>query len=167
MFFKPIVAIVGRPNVGKSTLFNRIVGEKLAIVEEVAGVTRDRLYQDAEWANKAFTLVDTGGLDYIEQDVITSNIRKQADIAIQEADIIIFVVDSRAGINPGDQEIAEVLRKTDKPLVLVANKVDDFQAPNEYHEFYKLGLGEPIPLSAAQGLNTGDLMDAIVKNMPE
>lgn len=166
MLSKPIVAIVGRPNVGKSTLFNRIVGEKLAIVEEIAGVTRDRLYQDAQWSDRTFTLVDTGGLDYTEHDVITSNIRKQADIAIQEADVILFVVDSKTGITPGDREIAAILRKAVKPLILVANKVDDFETQKDYIEFFGLGLGDPIPLSAAQGLNTGDLMDAIVKNLP-
>ncbi len=164
---KPVVAIVGRPNVGKSTLFNRIVGERIAIVEEIAGVTRDRLYMDAEWSNRTFTLVDTGGLDYAHQDIITSNIRKQANIAIKEADVILFVVDSRDGLTPVDQEIADILRKTDKPIILAANKVDDFQSQKDYIEFYSLGLGAPIPVSASQGLNTGDLMDAIIESLPQ
>ncbi|MCL6609930.1 MAG: ribosome biogenesis GTPase Der [Peptococcaceae bacterium] len=164
---KPIVAIVGRPNVGKSTLFNRIVGERLAIVDDMAGVTRDRLYQDAEWAGRAFTLVDTGGLDFSEKDEITGNVRKQAEIAIREADVVLFVVDARAGLTPGDREIAGVLRRAGKPVILVANKVENFQEQKEYLEFYGLGLGDPVPVSAAQGLNTGDMMDAVVDNLPE
>jgi GTP-binding protein len=164
---KPIVAIVGRPNVGKSTLFNRIVGERLAIVEEIAGVTRDRLYQDAEWAGRTFTLVDTGGLDFSDRDEIAGSVRKQAEIAIKEADVIIFVVDARAGLTPGDHEIAGILRRADKPVVLVANKVENFESQKEYLEFFGLGLGDPIPVSAAQGLNTGDMMDAVLDNLPE
>ncbi len=163
---KPIVAIVGRPNVGKSTLFNRIVGERLAIVEEVPGVTRDRLYQAAEWAGRPFTLVDTGGLDFADQDEIASNVRRQAEIAINEADVVVFLVDAKSGLTPGDREIAAVLRKADKPVILVANKVDDFQSQKDYFEFYGLGLGDPIPVSAAQGLNTGDMLDAVVKSLP-
>lgn len=164
---KPIVAIVGRPNVGKSTLFNRIVGERLAIVEEIAGVTRDRLYQDADWAGRTFTLVDTGGLDFTEQDEMIGNIRKQAEIAIMESDVIVFVVDSRAGLTAGDIEIAGILRKADKPVVLVANKVEQFETQRDYLDFYSLGLGDPIPVSAAQGMNTGDMMDAVVQSFPE
>ncbi len=163
---KPIVAILGRPNVGKSTLFNRIAGERLAIVEELPGVTRDRHYRDAEWAGRNFTLVDTGGLDFSDQDTIAGNIRKQAEVAISEADVIIFVVDARTGLTPGDREIAGVLRKADKPVVLVANKVENFSAQKEYLEFYSLGLGEPIPVSGAQGMNTGDMMDAVVQRLP-
>ncbi|MFZ5649596.1 MAG: ribosome biogenesis GTPase Der [Bacillota bacterium] len=163
---KPIVAIVGRPNVGKSTLFNRIVGERLAIVEGIPGVTRDRLYQDAEWAGKNFTLVDTGGLDFSEGNTITSNVRKQAGLAINEADVILFVVDARSGLTANDEEIANILRKTEKPVVLVANKVEQFGGEKSYLEFFSLGLGEPIPVSAAEGLNTGDMMDAVVENLP-
>lgn len=163
---KPIVAIVGRPNVGKSTLFNRIVGERLAIVEETAGVTRDRLYQNAEWNGRQFTLVDTGGLDFYEQDVITHNIRKQAEAAINEADVILFLVDARSGQTAGDEEIAAILRKSEKPIILAANKVEHFDYRQDYFEFYKLGLGEPIPVSAAEGLNTGDLLDAVVNSLP-
>ncbi|KJS02971.1 MAG: GTP-binding protein Der [Peptococcaceae bacterium BRH_c4a] len=163
---KPIVAIVGRPNVGKSTLFNRIVGGRLAIVEGIPGVTRDRLYQDAEWIGRKFTLVDTGGLDFFEDNALTSNVRKQAQLAIDEADVIIFVVDARAGITSNDEEVAGILRKAEKPLVLVANKVEQYDGRQDFLEFYSLGLGEPIPVSAAEGLNTGDMMDAVVNNFP-
>ncbi|AQS58599.1 ribosome biogenesis GTPase Der [Desulforamulus ferrireducens] len=162
---KPIVAIVGRPNVGKSSLFNRIVGERIAIVEDMPGVTRDRLYQDAEWQGREFTLVDTGGLDFAE-DIITSQIRKQAEMAMEEADAILFVVDARQGITTIDEEVAKSLRKTDKPVLLVANKVEDFHKI-PYYEFYALGLGEPIPVSAAEGLNTGDLLDSLVNVLPQ
>jgi len=164
---KPIVAIVGRPNVGKSTLFNRIVGGRLAIVEGIPGVTRDRLYQDAEWIGRKFTLVDTGGLDFFEDNELTSNVRKQAELAIDEADVIIFVVDARAGITSNDEEVAGILRKAEKPLVLVANKVEQYDGRQDFLEFYSLGLGEPIPVSAAEGLNTGDMMDAVVNNFPD
>lgn len=164
---KPIVAIVGRPNVGKSTLFNRIVGERLAIVEGIPGVTRDRLYQDAEWSGRTFTLVDTGGLDFSEENTITSNVRRQAELAIDQSDVILFVVDARTGLTPNDEEIANILRKTEKPVVLAANKVEQFVGERGYLEFYGLGLGEPIPVSAAEGLNTGDMMDAIVENLPD
>lgn len=162
---KPIVAIVGRPNVGKSSLFNRIAGGRIAIVEDMPGVTRDRLYQDAEWQGREFTLVDTGGLDFAE-DVITSQIRKQAELAIAEADAVLFVVDARQGITTIDEEVAKTLRKTDKPVLLVANKVEHFDKI-PYYEFYALGLGEPIPVSAAEGLNTGDLLDALVNILPQ
>ncbi|CCO09025.1 ribosome biogenesis GTPase Der [Desulforamulus hydrothermalis] len=161
---KPVVAIVGRPNVGKSTLFNRIVGARIAIVEDMPGVTRDRLYQDAEWRGQEFTLVDTGGLDFAE-DVITSQIRKQAELAIKEADAVLFVVDAREGVTALDEEVARSLRKTDKPVLLVANKVEQFDKI-PYYEFYQLGLGEPIPVSAAEGLNTGDLLDELVALLP-
>lgn len=164
---KPIVAIVGRPNVGKSMLFNRIVGSRIAIVEDMPGVTRDRLYQDAEWQGREFTLVDTGGLDFAE-DVITSQIRKQAELAMREADAVIFVVDARAGLTTTDEEVAKVLRLTDKPVLLAANKVEQFDlAKIPYYDFYRLGLGDPIPISAAEGLNTGDLLDELVKLLPE
>lgn len=161
---KPIVAIVGRPNVGKSTLFNRIVGERIAIVEDMPGVTRDRLYQDAEWQGREFTLVDTGGLDFAE-DVITSQIRKQAELAINEADVILFVVDAREGLTAIDEEVGRTLRRADKPVILVANKVEHFDKI-PYYDFYQLGLGEPIPVSAAEGLNTGDMLDELVNKLP-
>jgi len=164
---KPIVAIVGRPNVGKSTLFNRIVGGRLAIVEGIPGVTRDRLYQDAEWTGRRFTLVDTGGLDFFEDNELISNVRKQAELAIDEADVIMFVVDARAGITSNDEEVAGILRKAEKPLVLVANKVEQYDGRQDFLEFYRLGLGEPIPVSASEGLNTGDMMDAVVSHFPD
>lgn len=163
---KPIVAIVGRPNVGKSTLFNRIVGGRVAIVEGVPGVTRDRLYQDAEWNNRWFTLVDTGGLDYKEEGEIVSHIRKQAELAIAEADLVLFVVDARAGLNATDEDVAKVLRRSEKPVILVANKVEHFDKAHELYDFYRLGLGEPLPVSAAEGLNTGDLLDRVVEELP-
>lgn len=164
---KPIVAIVGRPNVGKSTLFNRIVGGRVAIVEDMPGVTRDRLYQDAEWQGREFTLVDTGGLDFVE-DVITEQIRKQAEVAISEADAVIFLVDAREGLTVIDEEVARQLRIADKPVLLVANKVEQFDAAKiPFYDFYQLGLGEPIPVSASEGLNTGDLLDELVKLLPE
>lgn len=162
---KPIVAIVGRPNVGKSTLFNRIVGQRVAIVENIPGITRDRLYQDAEWSGRSFTLIDTGGLDFFDDNEITSNVRKQAELAIEEADVIIFVVDSRTGMTSNDGEIARLLRRSDRPVILVANKVEQFDR-NDYLEFYSLGLGDPIPVSAAEGLNTGDMLDAVVSRLP-
>lgn len=164
---KPVVAIVGRPNVGKSTLFNRIIGERIAIVEDKPGITRDRLYQDAEWNGTEFTLVDTGGLDFGEVDTISSKVRSQVNMAIRECDVILFLVDARQGILPADEEIALILRKAEKPVILVANKVENFKDKSQYMEFYRLGLGEPIPISAAQGLNTGDLLDAVVAALPE
>ncbi len=153
---KPVVAILGRPNVGKSTLFNRIVGGRVAIVEGEPGVTRDRLYQDAEWSGQSFTLVDTGGL-----------VRQQVELAIRESDAVLFVVDARAGLNPDDLEIASMIRKANKPAVLVANKVERFDPPPQTYEFYQLGLGDPVPVSAAEGLNTGDMLDRLVELLPD
>lgn len=163
----PLVAIVGRPNVGKSTLFNRIVGQRVAIVEDKPGITRDRLYQDTDWDGKEFTLVDTGGLDFTEEDSITAQIRAQVNMAIRECDLILFLVDSRQGIVPADEEIALLLRRADKPVILVANKTDNFQDNTQFMEFFKLGLGEPFPISASQGLNIGELLDAVVSALPE
>ncbi len=163
---RSIVAIVGRPNVGKSTLFNRLVGGRVAIVEGVPGVTRDRLYQDAEWNNRRFTLVDTGGLDYQDEGVIISHIRKQAELAIEEAELVLFVVDARAGLTGTDEDVAKVLRRSEKPVILVANKVENFDKAHELYELYRLGLGDPIPVSAAEGLNTGDLLDRVVQKLP-
>jgi GTP-binding protein len=152
--------------VGKSTLFNRIVGGRVAIVEDVPGVTRDRLYQDAEWSGRKFTLVDTGGLDYREDGEIVSHVRKQAEIAIAEADLVLFVVDARAGLTGTDEDVARVLRRSDKPVLLVANKVEHFDRVHELYEFFGLGLGDPVPVSAAQGMNTGELLDLIVQKLP-
>ncbi|RKO66859.1 ribosome biogenesis GTPase Der [Desulfofundulus salinus] len=163
---KPIVAIVGRPNVGKSTLFNRLVGSRIAIVEDEPGITRDRLYQDAEWAGRVFTLVDTGGLDFVESGDIPRQVRRQVELAIEEADVVIFLVDARAGLTSTDEDVAALLRRTSKPVLLVANKVENFQRTGQLVDFFRLGLGEPIPISAAQGMNTGDLLDRLVSVLP-
>ncbi|MTI79327.1 MAG: ribosome biogenesis GTPase Der [Firmicutes bacterium] len=164
---KPIVAIVGRPNVGKSTLFNRIVRARVAIVENEPGITRDRLYFDADWNDKEFTLIDTGGLEFKDTDQFTAQVRRQAELAINEADVILFVVDGRAGVTPTDKEVASVLRRSNKPVLLVANKVEVFDASKiPYYDFYELGLDEPIPVSAAEGMNTGDLLDQMVELLP-
>ncbi len=163
---KPVVAIVGRPNVGKSTLFNRIVGSRVAIVEGEPGVTRDRLYQDAEWSGRSFTLVDTGGLDFQDSCEIIQGVRCQVELAIQEADVVLFVVDARIGLNPDDEEVALVIRRAEKPVVLVVNKVEKYDSLTHIYDFYRLGLGDPIPVSAAEGLNTGDLLDRLVELLP-
>lgn len=163
---KPIVAILGRPNVGKSTLFNRIVGGRVAIVEDTPGVTRDRLYMDAEWSGRHFTLVDTGGLDFQEDSEITGHVRTQVELAIREADAVLFVVDARAGLNPDDMEVASIVRRANKPAVLVVNKVENFNSPEKIYDFFQLGLGDPIPVSAAEGLNTGDMLDSLVELLP-
>ncbi|MDQ0285676.1 GTP-binding protein [Desulfofundulus luciae] len=163
---KPIVAIVGRPNVGKSTLFNRLVGSRIAIVEDKPGITRDRLYQDAEWAGRVFTLVDTGGLDFVESGDIPRQVRRQVELAIEEADVVLFLVDARAGLTSTDEDVAALLRRTSKPVLLVANKVENFQRTGQLVDFFRLGLGEPIPISAAQGMNTGDLLDRLVSVLP-
>lgn len=163
---KPIVAIVGRPNVGKSTLFNRIVGGRVAIVESQPGVTRDRLYQEAEWAGRSFTLVDTGGLDFQESGEIIEGVRRQVELAIAESDAVLFVVDARAGLNPDDEEVAAIIRRSGKPAILVANKVDVFDSKIDTFDFYRLGLGDPIPVSAAEGLNTGDMLDRLIELLP-
>ncbi|MGI6145241.1 MAG: ribosome biogenesis GTPase Der [Clostridia bacterium] len=165
---KPIVAILGRPNVGKSTLFNRLAGGRIAIVEDTPGVTRDRLYRDAEWGGKLFTIVDTGGLDFTDkEDPFGERVRAQAQIAIEEADVLLFIVDGKSGITPQDEIIADLLRKTQKPVILVVNKVEQFKNNLDFYEFYQLGLGEPIPISAAHGMNTGDLLDLLVQQFKE
>jgi len=160
---KPIVAILGRPNVGKSTLFNRLTGGRAAIVEDTPGVTRDRLYRDAEWLGKTFTLIDTGGIEFSSGDESMSGlIRKQAEIAMREADVILFLVDSRAGLLPQDEQIAQQLRKTSKPVILVVNKVEQFKDNADLYDFYRLGLEDLVCISAEHGMNTGDLLDLIV-----
>jgi GTP-binding protein len=170
---KPIVAIVGRPNVGKSTLFNRLVGERRAIVEDEPGTTRDRVYGSADWGGIEFTVVDTAGLQD-EQEIATSTVaeiarhtREQAQSAIDEADVIVFLVDTKAGLTSGDQEVAELLRRTDKPTILVANKADNLGRREDAVEFYSLGLGEPLPVSSIHGAGSGDLLDRIVEALPE
>jgi GTP-binding protein len=163
---KPLVAIVGRPNVGKSTLFNRLVGERKAIVEDLPGTTRDRLYADAEWNGRVFTVVDTGGLELGSSDNIASRIAAQAQLAIEEADVIVLLVDTRDGITGADSEVATLLRRSQKPLILGANKADNAARRQESVEFYALGLGEPITLSSTQGTGTGDLLDAITEHLP-
>ncbi|MCL2841652.1 MAG: ribosome biogenesis GTPase Der [Defluviitaleaceae bacterium] len=165
---KPIVAIVGRPNVGKSTLFNRIVGERIAIVDDAPGITRDRLYADAEWLNHAFTLIDTGGLDPDAEDFITKHIFRQAEVAIESADVVLFLVDIKAGVLDSDRHVAEMLRRANKKVVLVVNKVDvPTRENNEIYEFYELGIGDPIPVSAGQALGLGDMLDEIVNHFGE
>lgn len=167
---KPIVAIVGRPNVGKSTLFNRIAGggAMLAIVEDKPGVTRDRLYRDAEWLGREFTLVDTGGVEFRNvADPINKGVHLQAKLAIEEADVILFVLDAREGMTPVDEEVSRVLRASGKPVIMVANKVEDFTATHDIFEFYKLGLGEPVMVSAAHGKNIGDLLDRVNELLPK
>ncbi|MCC7023604.1 MAG: ribosome biogenesis GTPase Der [Thermomicrobiales bacterium] len=169
---KPIVAIVGRPNVGKSTLFNRLIGERRAIVEDVPGTTRDRVYGTTDWGGVEFTIVDTGGLqedDEIGAETaaqIARHTRDQAHVAIGEADVVVFMVDARAGINAGDHEVAEILRRVDKPTILVANKAESAERRESAYEFYELGLGEPIPISSYHGSGTGDLLDRIVEALP-
>ncbi|MTV47494.1 ribosome biogenesis GTPase Der [Heliobacillus mobilis] len=164
---KPIVAVVGRPNVGKSTLFNRLTGGRVAIVEDRPGVTRDRLYRNAKWLNREFTLVDTGGLEFgADGNPFSEVIYKQAEAAIAEADVILFMVDGKAGITADDETVAAVLRRTKKPVFLVVNKIEDFSQRDKYYEFFALGLGDPIPISATHGMNTGDLLDAVIEALP-
>ncbi|VBB06163.1 Hypothetical protein LUCI_1379 [Lucifera butyrica] len=163
---KPIVAIVGRPNVGKSTLFNRIAKKRVSIVEDIPGVTRDRIYMEAEWTGHEFTMIDTGGIELESSDRITSAMRQQAQLAIKEADVVVFVVDCKTGLTAADEDVATILRNADKPVLLVVNKVDSIKDENEIYEFYNLGLGDPLPVSAVNALNMGDLLDKIVDNLP-
>ena len=165
---KPIVAIVGRPNVGKSTLFNKLIGQRLSIVEDTPGVTRDRIYAECEWLNHQFMLVDTGGIEPYSEDVILSQMRRQAEVAIQSASVIILVTDVRSGVTATDQEVATMLLKSGKPIVLCVNKVDSIgDTPPEVYEFYNLGLGDPVPVSSTHGHGTGDLLDEVLKYLPE
>jgi len=165
---KPIVAVVGRPNVGKSTLFNALAGDKIAIVKDTPGITRDRIYADVNWLDYAFTLIDTGGIEPDSSDVILSQMRDQAQIAIDTADVILFIVDVKQGLVDSDMKVADMLRKSRKPVLLVVNKVDDF---NKFlidtYEFYNLGIGDPIPVSAANRLGIGDMLDKVIEHFPE
>lgn len=164
---KPVVAIVGRPNVGKSTIFNRIVGERISIVEDVPGVTRDRIYSSAEWLDFQFNLIDTGGIEIEGEDEILKLMKEQAELAIQEAHVIIFMVDAKTGITTADQEVAKMLFRAKKPVVLAINKIDNPQQREEIYEFYSLGFGEPFPISGAHGIGIGDLLDEVVKHFPQ
>lgn len=165
---KPVVAIVGRPNVGKSTLFNKLIGERLSIVDDTPGVTRDRIYGECEWLNNKFLLIDTGGIEPKSDDVILSQMRTQAQLAIETADVIIFVTDLRCGVVSSDYEVASMLQKSNKPIVLCVNKCDSVGAPEpEFYEFYNLGIGDPFGVSATHGHGTGDLLDEVVKYFPE
>lgn len=165
---RPVVAIVGRPNVGKSTLFNKLIGKRLSIVENTPGVTRDRIYGNCEWLGHNMLLVDTGGIEPFSDDVILSQMRRQAELAITSADVIIFVTDIRSGVVAADSEVASMLQKSGKPIILCVNKVDNIGAlPPEFYEFYNLGLGDPIAVSSVHGHGTGDLLDDVIKNIPE
>jgi GTPase len=173
---KPLVALVGRPNVGKSTLFNRIIGRRLAVVSEKAGTTRDRLYAEADWGGQSFMLVDTGGIEVTEgrntaplselSEQFLPAIRQQASIAIQDADIIVQVVDGQSGLTPADNEVADILRRSKKPVIIAANKLESIKLSDNAFEFYELALGEVLPISALHGTGTGDLLDAIIEAIP-
>ena len=165
---KPIVAIVGRPNVGKSTLFNKITGKRISIVEDTPGITRDRIYADAEWTGREFTLIDTGGIEPSSKDVILSQMRSQANLAVDMADVILFMVNIKEGMTAADNEVAAMLRKCGKPVIPVCNKVDTpGNPPMELYEFYNLGMGEPFAISSVHGLGVGDLLDEVVSLFPE
>src|SRR5712692_7419983 len=163
---RAVVAIVGRPNVGKSTLFNRIVGERVSIVEALPGTTRDRVYATADWRGREFSLIDTGGLDDPKAGAMEAAVRRQAEAAIDEADVVLFVVDAQSGILPVEHDVADQLRRSGKPILLVANKADSWRGEAQAAEFYELGLGEPFAVSAIQGLGTGDLLDRVIKLLP-
>jgi len=163
---KPVVAIVGRPNVGKSTIFNRLIGERLAIVQDKPGVTRDRIYGTTEWNGVPFSVIDTGGIEIQGEDMILKSIKAQAELAIDEADGIIFVVDAKAGMTPSDQEVAELLYRSNKPIILAVNKVDNLKREDDIYEFYSFGFGDVIGVSGSHGTGLGDLMDAVVLKLP-
>ena len=164
----PIVAVVGRPNVGKSTLFNKLVGKRLSIVEDTPGVTRDRIYSKCEWRNREFMIVDTGGIEPASDDIILAQMRRQAQVAIEKADVIVFLTDMRCGVTADDYEVASMLQKSGKPVILAVNKCDGIgEPPPEFYEFYNLGMGDPFPVSALHGHGSGDLLDEIFKYFPK
>lgn len=163
----PIVAVVGRPNVGKSTFFNKVIGRRVSIVEDTPGVTRDRIYAEAEWCGKNFALIDTGGIEPDSTDVILSQMRNQAEIAMETADVILFMVDGKDGLTSSDREVASMLMRTGKEVILIVNKVDSPKLPDDFYDFYELGLGEPIPMSAVNMYNLGDVLDKIVEKLPQ
>ena len=164
---KPLVAVVGRPNVGKSTFFNKVVGKRVSIVEDTPGVTRDRIYAEAEWSGVHFALIDTGGIEPDSKDIILSQMREQAEVAMDTSDVILFMTDGRDGVTASDREVASMLMRTGKHVVLAVNKVDTAELPEDFYDFYELGLGEPVPISAANMLNLGDLLDRIIESFPE
>lgn len=164
----PILAIVGRPNVGKSTLFNKLTGKRLSIVEDTPGVTRDRIYSKCEWRNREFMIVDTGGIEPTSEDIILAQMRRQAQVAIEKADVIVFLTDIRCGVTADDYEVASMLQKSGKPIILAVNKCDSIgDSPPEFYEFYNLGVGDPIAVSAQHGHGSGDLLDEVFKYFPE
>ncbi|MFD1955750.1 ribosome biogenesis GTPase Der [Paenibacillus thailandensis] len=164
---RPVVAIVGRPNVGKSTIFNRVIGDRLAIVEDKPGVTRDRIYGAGEWNGRAFSIIDTGGIEIDGEDQILRLVRAQAELAIEEADVIIFMVDAKAGLTHADDEVAQMLFRSRKPVVVAVNKVDNMNRMDDVYEFYSLGFGTPVAISGSHGTGIGDLLDAVVEKLPE
>ncbi|MBQ5927485.1 MAG: GTP-binding protein [Clostridia bacterium] len=162
----PLIALVGRPNVGKSTFFNKVAGRKISITEDRPGVTRDRLYADSEWRGKHFTMVDTGGIELRSEDIMWREILKQAEVAIETADVILLFTDGREGLTHSDYDVAEILRRSKKPVILVVNKIDEY-SPDKVFEFYSLGLGEPFAVSAEHSSGIGDVLDEAVKYFPE
>jgi len=164
---KPLVAIVGRPNVGKSTFFNKMAGRRIAIVEDTPGVTRDRVYADCEWQTRKFTLIDTGGIDPNSEDPLLIQMRRQAEIAIETADAILFFVDGKQGMTADDETVADLLRRSGKPVMLVVNKIDSASRLNDVYDFYQLGIGDPIGISSVNLLNFGDLLEELMKLLPE
>ncbi|PWW05567.1 GTP-binding protein [Paenibacillus cellulosilyticus] len=164
---RPVIAIVGRPNVGKSTIFNRVIGDRLAIVEDKPGVTRDRIYGTGEWSGRAFSIIDTGGIEIDGEDEIMKSVRMQAELAIEEADVIIFMVDAKAGMTHADDEVAQMLFRSRKPVVVAVNKVDNFNRMDDVYEFYGLGFGTPVAISGSHGTGIGDLLDAAIEKLPE